>query len=55
MGNVIVKPSNGIEYVSDSTLSNDLEVSYSDDGTGCFHLCYDCDKGSYCWKSEMNK
>ena len=54
MGEIKVQPSNGTEYVANSTLDEYTTAVYSDDGEGCCMLCYDCEKGSYCWKSEIN-
>ena len=53
MGNVTFRQGNVVEYGSDSTLDFDIEANVTDNTDNCDSLCYDCDKGSYCWKSEI--
>lgn len=38
-----------------TTTYGDMEINYVEPHKDCDHLCYDCEKGSYCWDSECNE
>lgn len=38
-----------------TTAGSGVSVEYSEPGTGCCRLCYDCEAGSYCWDSDANE
>lgn len=42
-------------FATTTTTYGDMEINYVEPHKDCSHLCYDFEKGSYCWDSESNE
>lgn len=52
---VNVEPFQPSDTFATTTTYGDMEINYVEPYKDCSHLCYDCEKGSYCWDSECNE
>lgn len=43
------------QFVAHCTSEGLSEIEYVEPGVGCAQLCYDCEKGTYCWDSDNNE
>lgn len=50
-----VEPFQPSDTFATTTTYGDMEINYVEPHKDCSHLCYDCEKGSYCWDSECNE
>ena len=54
-GCVNVEPFQPSDTFATTTTYGDMEINYVEPCKDCSHLCYDCERGSYCWDSECNE